>query len=378
MLNNPDVQPNATINRWIAAILLFDFKLVHIPAEKHHGPDGLSRRKPADDEVDEDDDPEDWIDRTLALGIWVVSWLDSATTDNSTAVWTLDAPDAPPPQRSTRLRSKANADNRNSNANSYDNSSRPSQEHATDNLLPSDDPSDDNNATADDQGDTSASSPFPPNATAAKTEDELLLIHEYLQRPRAPAHLHSEALTRFFRRATRFTLANDRLWRLQHDGRHQLYVAPPLRLSLIRDTHDHLGHKGHYSTRRTLADRFWWPSLDSDVKWYVEMCHQCQLRQTTQTRLPPTVDSPAPLFRKVYIDTMFMPHASGFRYIVQARCSLTAWPEWCALRVETGRTLGSFIFEDILCRWGAVGEIVTDNGTTYVAALDWLSSRYGI
>ena len=73
-----------------------------------------------------------------------------------------------------------------------------------------------------------------------------------------------------------------------------------------------------------------------------------------------------------------MPHASGFRYIVQARCSLTAWPEWCALRVETGRTLGSFIFEDILCRWGAVGEIVTDNGTTYVAALDWLSSRYGI
>jgi hypothetical protein len=75
---------------------------------------------------------------------------------------------------------------------------------------------------------------------------------------------------------------------------------------------------------------------------------------------------------------MFMPHASGFRYIVQARCSLTAWPKWHALRVETGRTLGSFIFEDILCRWGAVREIVTDNGTTYVVVLDWLSSRYGI
>ncbi len=73
-----------------------------------------------------------------------------------------------------------------------------------------------------------------------------------------------------------------------------------------------------------------------------------------------------------------MPHASGFRYIVQARCSLTAWPEWCALRVETGHTLGAFLFEEILCRWGAVREIVTDNGTAYIAALDWLSSRYGI
>jgi hypothetical protein len=75
---------------------------------------------------------------------------------------------------------------------------------------------------------------------------------------------------------------------------------------------------------------------------------------------------------------MFMPAVGGFRHIVQARCSLTAWPEWRALRTETGRTIGAFIFEEILCRWGAVEEIVTDNGTAYVAALDWLASRYGI
>src|SRR6266850_5129495 len=56
---------------------------------------------------------------------------------------------------------------------------------------------------------------------------------------------------------------------------------------------------------------------------------------------------------------MFMPLAGGYRYIVQASCSLTAWPEWCALRVETGHTIGAFIFEEILCRWGAVEEIVT-------------------
>ena len=47
MLNNPDIQPNATINRWIAAILTFDFKLVHVPAAKHTGADGLSRRRAA-------------------------------------------------------------------------------------------------------------------------------------------------------------------------------------------------------------------------------------------------------------------------------------------------------------------------------------------
>ena len=33
MLNEPDLQPNAAINRWIQGILLFDFKLVHVPAD---------------------------------------------------------------------------------------------------------------------------------------------------------------------------------------------------------------------------------------------------------------------------------------------------------------------------------------------------------
>jgi len=130
--------------------------------------------------------------------------------------------------------------------------------------------------------------------------------------------------------------------------------------------------------RHTLLDCFWWPALETDVKWYVQTCHQCQIRQTTKIQLPPIIDTPAPLFRKVYIDTMFMPHAGGYRYITQAQCLLTAWPEWCALHVKTGQTIRAFIFEEILCQWGAVEEIVTDNGTAYVAALDWLQDKYSI
>ena len=75
MLNNPDCQPNTTINRWIAAIHLFDFKLTHVPVEKHHGPDGLSCRAPVEGEDDAEGDPEEWIDRTLSLSLWATSWL---------------------------------------------------------------------------------------------------------------------------------------------------------------------------------------------------------------------------------------------------------------------------------------------------------------
>ncbi|KXN81049.1 hypothetical protein AN958_06171 [Leucoagaricus sp. SymC.cos] len=54
--------------------------------------------------------------------------------------------------------------------------------------------------------------------------------------------------------------------------------------------------------------------------------------------MPPVVQVPAPLFRKVYIDPMHMPPSYG-----------------------TG-------FE----------EIVTDNGTAFVAALDWIADWYHI
>ena len=38
----------------------------------------------------------------------------------------------------------------------------------------------------------------------------------------------------------------------------------------------------------------------------------------------------------------------------------------------------SLIFKDILCHWGAVSELVTDNGPAFIQALDMLVSQYGI
>jgi len=106
MLSNPDVQLNAAINCWITAILLFDFKLVHVPADKHKGPDGLSRRKPIPGEDEEDEDPEDWVDNALALGVWVVSWVSPLSADTHHAVplvLSIDANDGSDNEAATQL-----------------------------------------------------------------------------------------------------------------------------------------------------------------------------------------------------------------------------------------------------------------------------------
>lgn len=73
-----------------------------------------------------------------------------------------------------------------------------------------------------------------------------------------------------------------------------------------------------------------------------------------------------------------MPPSNGFKYFVHARCSLTAYPEFRMLRKENENTLAAFIFEELICRWGSLREIVTDNGQAFIAAMDRLSRQYGV
>ena len=66
MLNELDLQPNAAINQWIQGILLFDFALVHVLADKHKGPDALSHQALAEGEIAEPDD-DFWLDNIALL-----------------------------------------------------------------------------------------------------------------------------------------------------------------------------------------------------------------------------------------------------------------------------------------------------------------------
>ena len=182
----------------------------------------------------------------------------------------------------------------------------------------------------------------------------------------------------FARYATEFFVDGERLWKKDREGKHKLVVERDSRWKVLVGTHDDIGHRGFYATRATILDRFWWPGLHSDVHWFVQTCLICQQRQLRHVLIPPVVAMPAPLFSKVYMDTMQLPPSAGYKFIVQGRCSLSTYPEWRKLRSENAKTLGEWIFEDILCRWGALAEIVTDNAKAFIKAVEYLAKKYHI
>jgi hypothetical protein len=211
----------------------------------------------------------------------------------------------------------------------------------------------------------------------AKINDSRLLkVFQWLQDLRRPDNLSDAEYVTFMQYCMDFFVDNNRLWHKNSHSAHKLVIPPGRRLSIIRTAHDSLGHKAFYTTKAHISECFWWPSMVSDVHWYTKTYHICQLRQTCQVLILPVVATPAPIFAKAYIDTMNMPPSRAYKYIVQARCSLSYYPEFHMLRAETTRTLGDWIYEDILCRWGSLYEIVTDNGPAFLKAMEYLSKRY--
>ena len=328
MINNPTLHPNDAINRWIAAILLFDFDLVHVPADKHTGADGLSRRPraPEDPPLEASNDLDEWIDTNAGF------FLELSTPQS---------PYDPVPSLASAIEYLS----------IFHAESRPPD----------------------------ADSSIPRTDKARRQDERIATIRHFLSTLDRPDGLSDEEYRQFIRHATNYYLLGPQLFRKTRDGGTHLVPEPQDRYHLVQYAHDQLGHKGVFATTRTLLVRFWWPHLNEDVRWFVKTCHECQLRQTQYFYIPPVVPTVPSLFRKAHIDTFLMPKIGSYRYVFHIRDSLSSWPEWRATTAETGRVLADFIFQEVLCRWGALEELVTDNGAAYIAAaLDDLSERYGI
>ena len=339
MINNPDIQPSATLNRWIAGILLFDFKLRHVSAKDHTPADGLSRRRRSPDDEDDDTDTEDWIDNACGFSIELIN----------------ESPDS-------RIK-------------------KDSVDRTPSFRVRKDVPDQDLGQTRLTQTKSTLASEvlkIPRTEKAEERDKQLKIIDKFLRDPTRIAGAPEIDRQKFIRAVTEFFVLNDKLWRKDRQGRHKLVIWEDKRLELIRRAHDDLGHKGIFTVRMRLAERFWWPHMESDIRWFIQTCHECQIRLIKKIHIPPTVPTPAGLFRKVYVDTMLMPKARGYRYIIHARCSLTSFPEWTMVKNENFKSIAKFLHDNLLCRWGAIEVIVSDNAPQYIQAAEYLLDKYHI
>ncbi len=394
MLGNPDLMPNATINRWIDNVKMFHFIIVH-KAGATFGPDGLSRRPyyAGDDEysnpdLDEEDpggpptvvihDPDEPQPLDIKDFVHEIDTRTGFMQDLAEDVIDFKR-EIEAARAETRREAKV--------LDAFLKNKRPGEnkrvipilsflnEKIVHNLLP--------DASEKDAEATSSLYPEDLRTSIGRRHDSLLdAVRTWLRDQTVkPAHCATEKEYKNFRRwAANFFLSPEgRLYRRGVESKHRLVVDTRHRMYMMKAAHDSLGHRGIYSTKNMLSERFWWPELERDVVWYIKSCHYCQERQKTLVQIPPVETHTPSVFQVVHADTIHMtPKSNGCKYIVHARCHLTSWPEARALQKENAESIGRWLFEDIICRWGCLVEIVTDNGPPFIKAVKWLADKYGI
>lgn len=387
MLTNPSLGPNATVNRWIDRILMFHFTLVHKPG-KGFGPDGLSRRDlhPGDPTYPDPDDGYDEPSGPLKFvnsspGVDDPLEFEDFKTEIDTRggfyfelakdITDFDTECQEARTKEVNFLSEVKA---NLGTGRFE----PEREEYFAQLVQT--------AIIPDlefKYDPSKREPYDESKrthTAKAQDDNLPLIKIWLKDHARPKGLDDKEYAKFARQASNFFLDKEgRLYRRGIDGAHKLVVDKDHRMYMMRAGHDSLGHRGFFATKELLGTRFWWPEMERDISWYIKSCHLCQIRERTLLSIPPTITHTPSIFQVLHADTLHMsPPSNGHKFIVQGRCALSSWMEGAPLKVEDGRSLGTWLFQDIICRWGSLKEIVTDNGSAFRAATAWLESKYGI
>ena len=388
MLNHPEMGPNATINRWIEKILMFHFELRHV-AGKTFGPDGLSRRdkQVGDEEYPPDEDLDD-IRKPPVLSIEEGSepplnydeFKDDIDTRGgylqqlaqSVSCFELEIHKA---VGRRQLEGLVMLNTLGHDPGFGENSELdPLLQFVNQLMLP------------DKTGlsvDAAWVYPEEQRTKGGKAQDERLpLLKAWLANPfvKDPS-LDDREYRNLVRTATHFFITEDgKLYRRGLDSTHKLVVEDKSqRMYLMKASHDNLGHRGFYATKTLVAERFWWPEMERDISWYCRTCDLCQKWQKLLVKIPPVVTHTPSIFQVLHADTMHMsPKSNGCGHILHGRCGMTSWMEGRAVRDENGKTIANWLFEDIICRWGCITEIVTDNGSPYKSAVAWLEQKYGI
>jgi hypothetical protein len=155
----------------------------------------------------------------------------------------------------------------------------------------------------------------------------------------------------------------------------RLVVPSELQVSIIARHHDD-AFGGHLSFKKifpTIEKKYFWFWMRRDIRKYVTACIDCQLGKSAtlaKSGLLEPIEVAEP-FQKVCMDYLGpLPSTGrGNKYLLVLVDMLTKWPEAYALPDRKATTVARVIATEFIPRYGAVQELLSDNGPEFRSEL---------
>lgn len=134
------------------------------------------------------------------------------------------------------------------------------------------------------------------------------------------------------------------------------------------------GHPGINRMYKKLRLKYNWKNLKSDVKRFVKKCEFCQKNKSVNKKVKAPLqitDTPNSAFEKCYFDCVGpLPISeNGYRFLLTCQDSLTKYLIAIPLVNIEAATIATSFVTDIICKYGLMNTLVTDQGTNFMSDL---------
>ncbi|GJY77624.1 reverse transcriptase domain-containing protein [Tanacetum coccineum] len=141
---------------------------------------------------------------------------------------------------------------------------------------------------------------------------------------------------------------------------------------VIREIHEgscsmHAGPRSVVAKAMRLG--YYWPTMHRDAREMIRTCNDCQIHRPVprnpQHPLTP-ITAPWPFYKWGIDIAGPFPKGSGkVKFLIVAMDYFTKWIEAKVVATITGNQVKKFVWDNIVCRFGLPGEIVSDNGKQF-------------
>ncbi|GJX13833.1 reverse transcriptase domain-containing protein [Tanacetum coccineum] len=195
-------------------------------------------------------------------------------------------------------------------------------------------------------------------------------IQEYLTKEILPEDKKKARAVR--RKAAKYAMINGTLYKKSFLGPWLRCVGPLQANYVLREIHE--GSCSMHSGPRSVVAKviqtgYYWPTMHMDARNLIRECNDCQVHRPVprnpQQNLTP-ITSPWPFYKwGIDIAGPFPEGPGKVKFLIVAIDYFTKWIEAKAVATITGNQVKKFVWDNIVCRFGLPGEIISDNGKQF-------------